>query len=83
MQWVLKVLKYFYLIFRNEISPGIPKSRNHTKWTIVKVAVTVNKEKIFCSNGRCRQQPRAASHFCTQIACSLCTNKVGISNCII
>ena len=80
MQWVFKVSKNFLSIFWNEISPGIRKSRNHTKWTIVKV--TVNKEKIF-SNGRCRQQPKAASYSCTQIACSLCTIKAEISKCII
>ena len=45
MQWVFEIRKYFLsiVIYCNEISPGIPKSRNHTKWTIVKVAVTVNK----------------------------------------
>ena len=49
--------------------------------SIVKVAVRVN-EKI-CSNGRCRQQSKAASHSCTQVACSLCTNKAEISKCVI
>ena len=49
----------------------------------LKVAVTVNKEKISCSNGRCRQQSKASSYSCTQVACSLCTNTTGISKCII
>ena len=29
---------------------------------MVKVAFTVNKGKISCSNGCCRQQPKAALH---------------------
>ena len=31
----------------------------------------------------CRQQHKAAAQSCTQVACLLCTNKAGISKCII